>query len=246
MPFPPRHGRFSLDSPACLALAFALSACGGGGGDPVSAQPSEQEAAPESTGTETTGPDLSQEELAELLVEAPVPASRPDPDTSALPPEPGPSAPVSERAAWFLLADVSQKAAHVDPEASAECPQEMEGSAGQSHTCTLTYGGVEMQFPVHGEDDGGDTAFRIEYPLLPTVRQVVEETIRFDHGVEAVYCDMDDVVAVEPGDERAPYFCYAMDGGAAWVDSDPDTVSAYEVYVLVGGTLATYQYLETD
>ncbi|WP_017569491.1 hypothetical protein [Nocardiopsis halotolerans] len=243
MPFSPspRSVHLPLGSLTSLALVFTLSACGDEGGEPAAeaAAPSTPEESAESA---PTG-DIPEEELAGLLVEAPVPSSRPQADLSALPPEPE-DAPISEQVAWFLLTEVSEKASHVDPDASAECPEEMREVAGRSHTCTLTYGGLTMEFPVSSTEDGGDVAFRFEYPELPTVRQVVEDTIRFDHGVEAVYCDMEDVVAVVPGGDRAPYLCYAMDGGPEWVDAPSTTISPYEVHVLIGGTLATYQYLE--
>jgi hypothetical protein len=243
MPFFPPHGRFALTPAVSLALVFALSACGGGEDSAEASTPSEEGV--EETAAEGTPPEeLSQEELTGLLVEAPVPASRPQVDESALPAEPEDSASVSERAAWSLLTEVSRKASHVDPGAAAACPEQMTEPVEPGHTCTLTYGGLEMQFPVLGGEGGA--AFRFDYPELPTVREVVEDTIRFDHGVEAVYCDMDDVVAVRPGAERVPYLCYARDGGVAGSDSPEDTVSPYEVYVLIGGTLATYRYLSTE
>ncbi|WP_047871730.1 hypothetical protein [Nocardiopsis sp. RV163] len=244
MPFFPPHGRFALTPAVSLSLVFALSACGGGE-DPAEASSPSEEAVEETTAAEGTPPEaLSQEELAGLLVEAPVPVSRPQVDESALPAEPESSASVSERAAWALLTEVTRKASRVDPGAAAACPEQMTEPVEPGLSCTLTYGGLDMQFPVLSGDGGA--AFRFEYPELPTVREVVEDTIRFDHGVEAVYCDMDDVVAVEPGAERAPYLCYARDGGLAGSDSPEDAVSPYEVFVLIGGTLATYQYLDAE
>jgi len=226
---------------AWSALALALTACSSDAAGPGSNAAADGEAAGDASGEE-----LSQEELSALVVDGPVPANKPEVDASALPAEPDSSAPVSERVAWFLLTDVSTKAAHIDPDAVAACPEDLRNEPGQSGTCTLTYGGLPMEFPVESEDEYGDVAFRFEYPELPSVREVVEDTIRFEHDVEAVHCAMEDVVAVEPGEDPAPYFCYARDGGIPWVDSPEDTVSAYEVYVLDGGSVYTYQYLGVD
>lgn len=242
MPFSLRNSRLALTPVASLALVLTLTACGGAEEPAEAATPSEE--TPEDAVVEDAPVEqLSQEELAGLLVEAPVPSARPQADESALPPEPEASAPVSERAAWALLTEVSRTASHVDPGAAAACPEQMTEPVEPGYTCTLTYVGLDMQFPVLGGEGGA--AFRFDHPELPTVREVVEDTIRFDHGVEAVYCDMDDVVAVEPGADRAPYLCYARDG-AAGSDAPEGEISPYEVYVLIGGTLATYRYLDAE
>ncbi|OOC55851.1 MULTISPECIES: hypothetical protein [Nocardiopsis] len=240
MPFFPRDSRLPLTPVASLALALSLSACGGGE-EPAQASAPSEESAEDTAAEDGPADQLSQEELAGLLVEKPVPSSRPRMDESALPPEPGDSAPLPERVAWLLLAEVSRKASHAAPGSAAVCPERMEEAAGRSYTCTLTYGGLDMRFPALAEDGDGGVTFRFEYPELPTVRAVVEDTIRFDHGVEAVYCDMDDVVAVTPGEDRAPYLCYAAGGGGA--SAEGPAITPYEVYVLIGGTLATYPYL---
>ncbi|CAL9509587.1 hypothetical protein SUDANB121_03622 [Nocardiopsis dassonvillei] len=205
------------------ALAVALTAACSGG-------------APEDPG------EASQEELAALLVEGEVPADPPEADLSALPPEPEASAPVAERAAWHLLSDVSAIAGEADPEATAECPARMREAAGESHTCTLTYGGVELEFPLTSEEAAGGAAFSIEHPRVPVTRGFAEENLRHQSGSGAVFCDMEDVAVLEPGaEEPADFTCYARDGGVAWVDSAEDTVSPYDVYMLNGGFLSFSQ-----
>ncbi|MDT0328151.1 hypothetical protein [Nocardiopsis lambiniae] len=208
------------------ALALALTACSGG--------------APEAPG------EASQEDLSALLVEGEVPVDPPEADLSGLPDRPDDSAPVAERAAWHLLADVSGIAGAVDPEAVAECPAEMREEAGASHTCTLVYGGVDLEFPLTSEEGSGGIAFSIEHPEVPLTRAFAEENLRHQSGAEAVFCDMDDVAVLAPGaEDPADFTCHARDGGVEWVDSAEDTISPYDVYMLNGGQLTFSQGVAT-
>ncbi|WP_159944178.1 MULTISPECIES: hypothetical protein [unclassified Nocardiopsis] len=219
MPLSPRKALPPLTAAFALALT---AACSGG--------------APEDLG------EASQEDLAALLVEGEVPADPPEADLSGLPAEPDASAPVAERAAWNLLSGISEIAGAVDPEAAAECPADMREAAGENHTCTLTYGGVDLEFPLTSEEASGGISFSFEHPRVPVTREFAEESLRHQSGVGAVFCDMEDVAVLEPGaEEPADFNCYARDGGVAWVDSAEDTVSPYDVYMINGGFLSFSQ-----
>lgn len=224
---PLRPWKFLL--PLTAALALAATACSGDTAEE-----------PGGTAQGDLG-EASQEDLSALLVEGEVPADPPEADLSGLPAQPDESTPVHERAAWHLLSDVSGIAGGVDPDAVAECPEDL------STVCTLTYGGVDLEFPVTSEEVAGGVEFSFEHPEMPVTREFLEDWLRHYSEAEAVFCDTDDVVVMVPGaEDPADFLCYAQDGGVAWVDSAEDTVSPYEAYMINGGSLAFYQKLQTS
>ncbi len=216
MPLTPRKTLL----PVTAALALALTACSGGAPEDLS--------------------EASQEDLAALLIEGEVPTDLPEADLSGLPEEPDESAPMGERAEWHLLSDVSAAAGEVDPDAVAECPDDLSAS------CTLTYRGTDLEFPVTSEETPGGVEFTVEQPELPVNKAFLEDWLRYHTEAEAVFCDTGDVAVLVPGaEEPADFTCYAQDGGVAWVDSAEDTVSPYDVYMIHGGSVTFSQRIET-
>ncbi|CAL9508518.1 hypothetical protein SUDANB121_03602 [Nocardiopsis dassonvillei] len=201
--------------------ALALAACGG----PAPAEEPEPR-----TGTAET--DVEEEPVevdTEDFNQGPVPSEKPELNEDDLPPEPDNSAPLSERIAWEALEQVSIFASMTDPDATYQCP-DIAGEEGESVTCTVNFLGEEFEYKIDIQSSGILISYEPELPEGPLVREMVEDTLRWDAETEYVLCDMESDLVRGRTSEDAPFTCRSLDAETGDVREHTLSISRYGAY----------------
>ncbi|MDE3723181.1 hypothetical protein PWG71_17450 [Nocardiopsis sp. N85] len=206
---------------AAVGSALALAACGG-------PAPADE---PEST-ADTIEAEV-EEEPADVdtgdFNQGPIPSEKPELNESDLPPEPDNSAPLGERIAWEALEQVSTFASMTDPDATYQCP-DIAGEEGESVTCTVNFLGEEFEYNIDIQSSGILISYEQDLPEGPLVREMVEDTLRWDAETEYVLCDMESDLVRGRTSEDAPFTCQALDEETGDVSEYTLSISMYGAY----------------
>ncbi|AFR08164.1 hypothetical protein ACFYOC_05915 [Nocardiopsis alba] len=198
------------------ALSLALTACGGIGG-------TDTEAATEVDTTGFTYGDVPTENQR-----------GPSIDESQMPPEPERGAPRHEINAHNALVKVSEMNWTADPDATSECPPDVDLHVEKSYSCVVTYMGEEFEYLVELDEELSSENHAAERARLvtgPIIVEQLEHTIRVYSLLPYVDCGFEGEVAIAVLDEHVST-CTALDGATG-------ETKEYEITYGLSGTAVT-------